>query len=82
MANFFQNILSPDNYLYWFPPNEDKSEESVIYIHFNLPNSNASFILNKKNTSRYNVIKKNVKKYMMILVYVKKYLMILRIFSL
>ena len=56
MANFFQNILTPDNYLYWFPPNEDKKDESVIYIHFNLPNS--TFILNKQNnTTRYNLIK-------------------------
>ena len=57
MANIFQNILSPDNYLYWFPPNEDKNDESVIYIHFNLPNSKSSFILNKQNTTRYNLIK-------------------------
>tara|TARA_B100000927_G_scaffold291217_2_gene292414 strand:+ start:207 stop:788 length:582 start_codon:yes stop_codon:yes gene_type:complete len=57
MANIFQNILSPDNYLYWFPPNEDKNDESVIYIHFNLPNSTSSFILNKQNTTRYNLIK-------------------------
>lgn len=57
MANFFQNILTPDNYLYWFPPNEDKNDESLIYIHFNLPNSTSSFILNKQNTTRYNLIK-------------------------
>ena len=57
MANFFQNILTPDNYLYWFPPNEDKNDESTIYIHFNLPNSKSTFILNKQNTTRYNLIK-------------------------
>tara|TARA_B110000438_G_scaffold172716_1_gene165112 strand:+ start:263 stop:883 length:621 start_codon:yes stop_codon:yes gene_type:complete len=56
MANIFQNILNPDSYLYWFPPSEDKNDESIIYIHFNLPNS--TFILNKNNnTTRYNLIK-------------------------
>ena len=51
-TSFFQNILTPNQYLYWFPPKEDKSEEVQLNIHFN--NSN-SFQINK-NVSRYNLI--------------------------
>ena len=34
-----------------------KNDESTIYIHFNLLNSKSTFILNKQNTTRYNLIK-------------------------
>lgn len=51
-TSFFQNILTPNQYLYWFPPKEDKSEEVQLNIHFNNCNS---FQINK-NISRYNLI--------------------------
>ena len=51
-TSFFQNILTPNQYLYWFPPKEDKSEEVQLNIHFNNCNS---FQINK-NVSRYNLI--------------------------
>ena len=51
-TSFLQNILTPNQYLYWFPPKEDKSEEVQLNIHFS--NSN-SFQINK-DISRYNLI--------------------------
>ena len=51
-TSFFQNILTPNQYLYWFPPKEDKSDEVQLNIHFNNTNS---FQINKSIT-RYNLI--------------------------